>query len=133
MPPSVRYREGRLRDAGCEARAPWRQIPLRAANRSARRRLVDDGPERAELADSIDEGAKIDRLHHIGIGAELVAADEILFLARGGEHYDGNGLQRFIRLQRTKHVETIELRHLQIEQKHRRVTRRPLGVTVAPE
>src|SRR5688572_13476750 len=108
-------------------------MQLRARNRSARRRLVDDGPERTELTDSINEGAKVHRLHHIGICSELVAADEILLFARRGEHHDRNGLERLVRLQRTEHVQPIELWHLQIEQQYRGIARRPRGVTVASE
>src|SRR3989338_6890162 len=100
-------------------------------NRSAWRGFVDYGPECTELADGVDERPEVDRLYDVGVRAELVAANQILFFARGGEHHDGNGLQRLVGLQRAKHVEAVDLRHLQIQQEYRRVPRRPAGIAVA--
>jgi hypothetical protein len=47
---------------------------------TAGRRLVDHRPKHAKLLNGIDEFVEIDRLHHIGIHAELVASHHVLFL-----------------------------------------------------
>ena len=85
-----------------------------------------------QLANGVDERAEVDRFHDVGVRAELVAADQILFFARRGEHDDRNRLQRVVGLQCPEHVEAIDLGHFQIQQQHRRISGRPVGVRVAP-
>ena len=47
---------------------------LSAAAETARRGFVDDSPERAEMFDGFDEFLELDRLDHVGIDAQFVAA-----------------------------------------------------------
>src|ERR1700722_1902715 len=47
---------------------------------AARRGLVDDRPEGAELFDGIDKFVKVNGFHHIGVHAELVAPHDVFLL-----------------------------------------------------
>jgi hypothetical protein len=42
--------------------------------------LVEDGPEHAQVLDGLEELAKPDRLDHVGVHAELVAALQVRLL-----------------------------------------------------
>ena len=88
----------------------------RCALDAALRHFVDDRPERAHLLHGVDEILKFQRLDDIGIDAELVAADQILLLARGGHHHDGNHLERRVALDLTQHLEPVDLGELQVEE-----------------
>ena len=105
---------------------------VRSLKRSAWWGFVHNGPKRAELADGVDEGAKVDRLHDVRIRAELVAADQILFLARRCQHDDGDRLQRIVRFQGAQHVETVDFRHLQIQEENSWVPGCAARVRIAP-
>src|SRR6267142_4291804 len=71
------------------------QVPLADA---ARRRLIDDGPEDAELLDGIDEFVKVHRLDHVGVHAEPVAGHHVALLTGGGEHHHRDHAQLLVGL-----------------------------------
>src|SRR3954468_23538168 len=88
-------------------------------------RFVEDCPKETELLDGIDELLKINRFNDVGIDAEFVTPDEILFLTGGGEHYDRHGLQAIVCFDLPEHLHSVHLWHFQIEQHDGGVTLRP--------
>ena len=48
--------------------------------RALLRRLVDDRPKLPQLANGIGELLRIDRLHHVRIGPQLVTSRQVRFL-----------------------------------------------------
>src|SRR5437867_5946467 len=73
-------RSGRERDAGHASGCP--------SGRLVRGRLVQDQPVEAQLADRFSEFSEVDRLTHVAVRAEAVAADEIaLLLGRREDHH----------------------------------------------
>src|SRR4051812_26450226 len=81
-----------------------------AAMMTARRRFVQDSPEHAQVLDRFEERVEVDGLHHERVHAELVAAHQIAFLTRGGQHYDRNASVFRIALDAFQHLESIDLR-----------------------
>ena len=47
----------------------------------ARRRFVQDGPKDAQVLDRVEEIIEGDRLHHIRVRSQAVAADQVLFFS----------------------------------------------------
>src|SRR6266545_545231 len=100
---------------------------------AARRPFVQYGPEDADFPDGFDELFESDRLDDVSVGSEPVALDEIPFLPRGGEHDDRHGLQRVVGLDPAQDLETVQPRHLQVEQDHGRVPLGPEREAAAPK
>src|ERR1700733_9148750 len=80
-----------------------------------RRAFVEEQPVQAKLADGIDKFREIDGFAHVTVGAEAVALEAIPFLIGGGENDYGEKLGLRSGTQTTQHLETIDLRQLQIE------------------
>ena len=91
-------------------------MAFRASPALVRRRLVDNGPEHAEVPDGLDELGEIDRLDHKGVDAEIITQHQVAFLARGREHDDGDVVHGGITLERAQHLEAIDARHFQVQQ-----------------
>src|SRR6266498_5905363 len=108
-------------------------ITLTGLANAARRPFVQDGPEDADFPDGFDELFESDRLDDVSVGSEPVALDEIPFLPRGGEHDDRHGLQRVVGLDPAQDLETVQPRHLQVEQDHGRVPLGPEREAAAPK
>ena len=138
MPPSVRCSatsiasmalssSRRMLTRGGVAHDGWRpsSAPARPERlERARRRLVEDGPEDAEVLDRLEELLEADRLDDVGVHAELVAPHQIALLARGGQHDDRDVPGRGVALDLGQHLEPVDLRQLEVEQDHRRIARR---------
>ena len=60
------------------------------------RRLIEDAPEGAQIADGVDEIAEIHRLDHVGVDAQLIALEEVAVFAGGSEHHYRDRSQMFI-------------------------------------
>ena len=55
---------------------------------------LDHGHEEViDLADHVQEALKIDRLGDVGVGVQVVAAQDVLFGIGGGQHDDRDALQ----------------------------------------
>src|SRR5262249_30146198 len=107
------------------------RLRLRPSADAARRRLVDDGPEHAELLDRIHELMEVDRLDHVRVHAQPVARHHVAFLARRGKHDDRDHPQPVVGLDLLQDLQTVDLRQLQIEQEHGRVVGGAAGETPA--
>ena len=53
---------------------------LAALPHAVRGRLIMDRPKNTQLLDGVNEAREIDRLDHVGVGAELVAFGQVHFL-----------------------------------------------------
>ena len=53
--------------------------------RSALGRLVEQHPVQTELGDRLGELARIERLAHVAVGAQIIAAQDVLLFVRWGE------------------------------------------------
>src|SRR5262249_28553472 len=84
-----------------------------------RRWLVHDGTEYAHPRDRVPELVEVDRLHDIGVHAELVAPHHVLLFMGGGQHHHGNHPQPLVGLDPLQHLQPIDLRQLEIEQHDR--------------
>src|SRR5665647_2621815 len=81
-----------------------------------RRSLVNDRPEHAQLLYRVDEAGEVDRFHHVGVHAQVVAGDQVLLLARRGEDHHRHPLQRRVRANLPQHFEAVLAWHLDVEQ-----------------
>src|SRR5262249_9166663 len=106
-------------------------VPIMASGRPPRR-LAQDRPEAADVADRLDEMLEDDRLDDVGVGAEAVGVDQGLVLPRGRQHDDRDRPQRVVGLDLTQHFEPVHFRHLQVEQHDSRVAGLPAGEAAAP-
>src|SRR5690606_17454121 len=94
--------------------------------------LVDQCPENSELADRRDELIEVDRLYNISVGAQLISVHQIVLLARGRENDDGKHSRCPVGPDLPQRLETVNARHLQIEQDDGRWQVYPLAVCVSP-
>ena len=78
--------------------------------------LVHNRPKHAEGADGLEELIEVDRLDDEGVDAEVVTFDEVLFLARGGEHDDGDVAKGGVGLDLAQDFEPVDPGHFQVEQ-----------------
>ncbi len=74
--------------------------------------MVDDGPEESEAFYFIDKLVECDGLGDVGIDAEFVAAKQIAFFLRSGEHDDGNLLHLGVGLEFFEDFHSIDLGQL---------------------
>src|SRR5207249_9991691 len=101
-------RLGEERDAGHASGSP--------SGRLVWGRLVQDQPVEAQLADRFGEFREVDRLTHVAVRAEAVAADEIaLLLGRREDHHREQSGTR-IGTQAAQHLEPVDARELEVEQ-----------------
>ena len=70
-----------------------------------RRGLVEQGPERADLPHGVDELVEVDRLDHVGVGAEVVGGLQVRPLAR--DHHAVGEVVLAQRLERELHVARV--------------------------
>jgi hypothetical protein len=71
-------------------------------------------------------------LHDVRVGPEAVAARQIGRLSAARQHHDRDHPQRRVALDALEHLQPVQARQLQIEQHHRRVPLRTLGVGALP-
>src|SRR6478672_6084289 len=106
----------------------WTSSRMRAPSR---RRLVEDGPEHAEVLDGFEERVEVDRLHDKSVDAEFVASQQVAFLTRRGEHDDGNLPLLAVGLDLFENLQAVDLRQLQVEKHHGRIAGRALRMVAA--
>jgi hypothetical protein len=78
-----------------------------------------DGDFEPVFLQPLDRGkqpVEIDRLLHIGIGAERIAAFDIALVVGGGEDHHRDLAPARVRLDRLQRLAPIEARHVEIEQ-----------------
>lgn len=80
-----------------------------------RRGFVDPAPEESDLLEGICELAEIDGFDHVGVDAELVTADDVLFLAGGREHDDRDAAQLGIAFEASQDVDAVYFGHFEIQ------------------
>src|SRR5438093_3975982 len=100
---------------------------------AARRRFVDAGPKQPELFDGAGKLEETDRLDHVSVDTQPVAALQIPFFTRRSEHDDRDGSQSLVLLDHAQHFKTADLGHLNIEENDGRIFRRALPVLAAAE
>src|SRR3989442_1183482 len=70
----------------------------------------------SRLPDGLGELGEIDRLADVAVGAEAVAAHDVLFFIGRGQHDDRHEPGAIVGPQSSQHLETVELRQFQIQQ-----------------
>src|SRR6185437_8188602 len=83
---------------------------------SPRRLLVDQQPIHADLIDRPVELLEIDRLHDVGIGAELVGLAEVALFPRRGQHHHRDRPGARVAFDLLQHFGAVDLGQFQIEQ-----------------
>src|SRR5882762_6798962 len=91
------------------------------------RGLVQNHPKKSELAHNFEESFEFDRLHHVGVHADVVALHDVLFFPGRSQHDDRNRPQHRVLLHGAQNLEAIHLRHLQVEQHQYRKVRVAAG------
>src|ERR1700729_4000520 len=78
---------------------------------------ADHGEEEVvDLADNGDEGLEFDRLGDIGVGVKVVASQHVLLGVGGGEDDNRNLSERFIPLDLSEYLPTVEAGEVEVQQ-----------------
>src|SRR5690606_27441586 len=85
------------------------------------RGLVEHRPELAQRAHGLEELVDIDRLHHVGIDAEVPAARKVVLFARGRQDHHRHALEALVLARLGEDLQAVHARHLDVEQQHGRV------------
>src|SRR5271154_4354411 len=83
---------------------------------SWRRRLIDEHPEHADVADGFVELLEINGLLSVGVYAEIVPFDQVPFFLGRSEHHYGYGLGSFVGANGPEHFHAVDFGKLQVEQ-----------------
>src|SRR4030095_3136338 len=84
-------------------------------------RAVDHHPVHADFGHCFGKRAEFHWLHDIAVDSESVALSDIRLLVRRGHHDHRYEAQAFVGFDTLKDLDTINLRHLQVEQNELRV------------
>src|SRR6266508_2191850 len=94
-----------------------RLVKRRAVKRSALRRQLHHAHEEVvDLADHGNEALEVHRLGDVGVGVQLVAAQDVLLGLRRGEHHDRDLAQRRVLLDLRQHLAAVDPGQVQIQQ-----------------
>src|SRR3954451_8062710 len=78
---------------------------------------LDHGDEEVvDVADHLDEPVEVDRLAHVGVGVQAVAAHDVLLRLGGGQHDDRDHAQLGVVLELGQHLAAVAAREVQVEQ-----------------
>ncbi|OMP13137.1 hypothetical protein COLO4_02214 [Corchorus olitorius] len=97
------------------------------------RRLVEYGPEHAEVTDRGNEITEFDRLDHVGVHAQFVGLFQIGLLPRRRQHDHGDAAQLRGTTHQVQHLEAIDLGQLEIQQHHGGIARLAIGIGLAAQ
>src|SRR5689334_3270616 len=75
----------------------------------------------------MNEFFEADGFDHVRVHAEVVTVHQVLFLARGGEHNDGNAAQFFRSANNAEHLQAVDLGKFEVEEHDGRVSFLTIG------
>src|SRR5258705_3252062 len=94
---------------------PYPRGPTHAAL-LARWELHHTDEELVYLAHHRDELLEVDRLGHVGVGVQLVAAQDVLVRLGCGEHHHRNLAQLLVRLDFLEHLPAVAAGQVEVQQ-----------------
>src|SRR5690606_24089847 len=92
---------------------------------------VDDRPELAQGLDRTEELVDVHRLDHVGIHAQVPAAGQVAFLARGRQDHHRQAAELLVGADVLQHFQPVHARHLDVQQQDRRLLVRTVGEAAA--
>ncbi len=96
--------------AGTEVRLQWDNIAQNCGSRT------DLNEELVDLAHRAHELVEVHRLGDVGVGVQLVAAQDVLFGRRGGQHHDRDEAQIGVGLDLLQQLPAVVLGQVEVQQ-----------------
>jgi hypothetical protein len=87
----------------------------------SRRGLVEECPEDTKILNSLEEFREFNRLDDKCVHTQFVAANQVLFLARGRQHHDGDMPQHIIALDPLQNLKPVDFREFQVKKDYSRI------------
>src|SRR5712691_9476986 len=127
MPPRRRWVTTSRASSSLSSMISTRIVIVSALRLPLRCRLVDEQPVHSQHAGRVEEVAEHHGLADEAVGTEVVGANDVGFLARGGQYHDRQRLGSGIGADAPQYLQPVDLGEIDIQQ-YQRGPERPAGV-----